>query len=264
MRKISLGTVSLTADSFGSTEQMDGNPLTPKPARSRLKLRHLRLLLLSACAVAATACASLQPADHTDPAMAAAQAEADQAMAQAKEAMAAAEAAAAAQDAAEATAATAMQEAEMARSEADAATKDAEMARSEAGDAMKDAEMARSEAGDAMKDAEMARSEADSASDKLMMATAPHPAEVMVSADQFDASLLDMSGGARLAGRAGCDLRVVDHVRRAALFGSARVLRRHHRHRGEHLRRSRQDDPRCRRPEPNQADLQGSRQTGGG
>ena len=54
---------------------------------------------------------------------------------------------------------------------------------------------------DAMKDAEMARSEADFASDKLMMATAPHPAEVMVSADQFDASLLDMSGArASLAG----------------------------------------------------------------
>ena len=187
MHKTSLGTVSLTADSFGSTEQMDGNPLTPKPTRSRLKLRHLRLLLLSACAVAVTACASLQPADHTDPAMAAAQAEAEQAMAQAKEAMAAAEAAAAAQAIADAAAAAAMNEAEMARSEADAA--------------MKDAEMARSEAGDAMKDAEMARSEADSASDKLMMATAPHPAEVMVSADQFDASLLDMSGArASLAG----------------------------------------------------------------
>ena len=187
MHKTSLGTVSLTADSFGSTEQMDGNPLTPKLARSRLKLRHLRLLLLSACAVAVTACASLQPADHTDPAMAAAQAEAEQAMAQAKEAMAAAEAAAAAQAIADAAATAAMNEAEMARSEADAA--------------MKDAEMARSEAGDAMKDAEMARSEADSASDKLMMATAPHPAEVMVSADQFDASLLDMSGAsASLAG----------------------------------------------------------------
>ena len=187
MHKTSLGTVSLTADSFGSTEQMDGNPLTPKLARSRLKLRHLRLLLLSACAVAVTACASLQPADHTDPAMAAAQAEAEQAMAQAKDAMAAAEAAAAAQAIADAAAAAAMNEAEMARSEADAA--------------MKDAEMARSEAGDAMKDAEMARSEADSASDKLMMATAPHPAEVMVSADQFDASLLDMSGArASLAG----------------------------------------------------------------
>ena len=133
--------------------------------------------------------------------MAAAQAEADQAMAQAKEAMAAAEAAAAAQAIADATAAAAMNEAEMARSEADAAMKDAEMARSEAGDAMKDAEMARSEAGDAMKDAEMARSEADSASDKLMMAMAPHPAEVMVSADQFDANLLDMSGArASLAG----------------------------------------------------------------
>ena len=119
--------------------------------------------------------------------MAAAQAEAEQAMAQAKEAMAAAEAAAAAQAIADAAAAAAMNEAEMARSEADAA--------------MKDAEMARSEAGDAMKDAEMARSEADSASDKLMMATAPHPAEVMVSADQFDASLLDMSGArASLAG----------------------------------------------------------------
>ena len=119
--------------------------------------------------------------------MAAAQAEAEQAMAQAKEAMAAAEAAAAAQAIADAAAAAAMNEAETARSEADAA--------------MKDAEMARSEAGDAMKDAEMARSEADSASDKLMMATAPHPAEVMVSADQFDASLLDMSGArASLAG----------------------------------------------------------------
>ena len=187
MHKTSLGTVSLTADSFGSTEQMDGNPLTPKLARPRLKLRHLRLLLLSACAVAVTACASLQPADHTDPAMAAAQAEAEQAMAQAKEAMAAAEAAAAAQASADAAAAAAMNEAEMARSEADAA--------------MKDAEMARSEAGGAMKDAEMARSEADSASAKLMMAMAPHPAEVMVAADQFDASLLDMSGArASLAG----------------------------------------------------------------
>ena len=187
MHKTSLGTVSLTADSFGSTEQMDGNPLTPKLARPRLKLRHLRLLLLSACAVAVTACASLQPADHTDPAMAAAQAEAEQAMAQAKDAMAAAEAAAAAQASADAAAAAAMNEAEMARSEADAA--------------MKDAEMARSEAGGAMKDAEMARSEADAASEKLMMATAPHPAEVMVSADQFDASLLDMSGArASLAG----------------------------------------------------------------
>ena len=133
--------------------------------------------------------------------MAAAQAEAEQAMAQAKDAMAAAEAAAAAQASADAAAAAAMNEAEMARSEADAAMKDAEMARSEAGDAMKDAEMARSEAGDAMKDAEMARSEADSASAKLMMAMAPHPAEVMVAADQFDASLLDMSGArASLAG----------------------------------------------------------------
>ena len=119
--------------------------------------------------------------------MAAAQAEAEQAMAQAKDAMAAAEAAAAAQASADAAAAAAMNEAEMARSEADAA--------------MKDAEMARSEAGDAMKDAEMARSEADSASAKLMMAMAPHPAEVMVAADQFDASLLDMSGArASLAG----------------------------------------------------------------
>ena len=61
--------------------------------------------------------------------------------------------------------------------------------------------MARSEADGAMKDAEMARSESDAASDKLMMATAPHPAEVMVAADRFDASLLDMSGArASLAG----------------------------------------------------------------
>ncbi|MCY4481865.1 MAG: hypothetical protein OXC12_03230 [Spirochaetaceae bacterium] len=108
-------------------------------------------------------------------------------MAQAKESMAAAEAAAAAQAEAEAAAAAAMKAAEMAHSEAEGA--------------MKDAEMARSEAEGAMKDAEMARSEADAASDKLMMAMAPHPAEVMVSADQFDPSLLDMSGArASLAG----------------------------------------------------------------
>ena len=173
MRKISLGTGSHTTDSFDSVDKMDDNPLPPKSTRSRLKLKHLRLLLLSACAIAATACASLQPADHSDPALATAQAEAEQAMAQAKESMAAAEAAAAAQAEAEAAAAAAMKAAEMAHSEAEGA----------------------------MKDAEMARSEADAASDKLMMAMAPHPAEVMVSADQFDPSLLDMSGArASLAG----------------------------------------------------------------
>ena len=199
MRKISLGTGSHTTDSFDSVDTMDDNPLPPKSTRPRLK--HLRLLLLSACAIAATACASLQPADHSDPALATAQAEAEQAMAQAKESMAAAEAAAAAQAEAEAAAAASMKDAEMAHSEAEGAMKDAEMARSEAEGAMKDAEMARSEAEGAMKDAEMARSEADAASDKLMMAMAPHPAEVMVSADQFDPSLLDMSGArASLAG----------------------------------------------------------------
>ena len=187
MRKISLGTVSLTTDSFDSVDEMDDNPSPPKSTRPRLKLKHLRLLLLSACAVAATACASLQAADHSDPALAAAQAEAEQAMAQAKESMAAAEAAAAAQANAEAAAAAAMKEAEMARAEAEGA--------------MMDAEMARSEAEGAMKDAEMARSEADAASDKLMMAMAPHPAEVMVSADRFDPSLLDISAArASLAG----------------------------------------------------------------
>ena len=187
MRKISLGTVSLTTDSFDSVDEMDDNPSPPKSTRPRLRLKHLRLLLLSACAVAATACASLRAADHSDPALAAAQAEAEQAMAQAKESMAAAEAAAAAQAAAEAAAAAAMKEAEMARAEAEGA--------------MMDAEMARSEAEGAMKDAEMARSEADAASDKLMMAMAPHPAEVMVSADQFDPDLLDISGArASLAG----------------------------------------------------------------
>jgi len=166
---------------------MDDNPSPPKSTRPRLRLKHLRLLLLSACAVAATACASLRAADHSDPALAAAQAEAEQAMAQAKESMAAAEAAAAAQAAAEAAAAAAMKEAEMARSEADGA--------------MMDAEMARSEAESAMKDAEMARSEADAATDKLMMAMAPHPAEVMVSADRFDPGLLDISAArASLAG----------------------------------------------------------------
>ena len=185
MRKISLGTGSHTTDSFDSVDTMDDNPLPPKSTRPRLK--HLRLLLLSACAIAATACASLQPADHSDPALATAQAEAEQAMAQAKESMAAAEAAAAAQAEAEAAAAASMKAAEMAHSEAEGA--------------MKDAEMARSDAEGAMKDAEMARSEADAASDKLMMAMAPHPAEVMVSADQFDPSLLDMSGArASLAG----------------------------------------------------------------
>ena len=187
MQKISLGTGSLTTGSFDSVDEMDDNPSPPKSTRPRLKLKYLRLLLLSACAVAATACASLKAADHSDTALATAQAEAEQAMVQAKESMAAAEAAAAAQAAAEAAAAAAM--------------KDAEMARSEADGAMKDAEMARSEADGAMKDAAMARSEADAASDKLMMATAPHPAEVMVSADQFDPGLLDMSGArASLAG----------------------------------------------------------------
>ena len=187
MRKITHGTGSLTTDSFDSVDEMDDNPSPPKSTRPRLKLRHLRLLILSACAVAATACASLKAADHEDSALTAAQAEAEQAKAQAMESMAAAEAAAAAQAAAEAAAAAAMKEAEMARSEADGA--------------MKDAEMARTEADAAMKDAEMARSEADAASDKLMMATAPHPAEVMVSADHFDPDLLDMSGArASLAG----------------------------------------------------------------
>ena len=187
MRKISFGTVSLTTDSFDSVDEMDDNPSPPKSTRPRLKLKHLRLLLLSACAVAATACASLRAADHSDPALAAAQAEAEQAMAQAKESMAAAEAAAAAQAAAEAAAAAAMKEADMARAEAEGA--------------MMDAEMARSEAEGAMQDAAMARSEADAASDKLMMAMAPHPAEVMVSADQFDPNLLDISAArASLAG----------------------------------------------------------------
>ena len=55
MRKISLGTVSLTTDSFDSVDDMDDNPSSPKSTRPRLKLKHLRLLLLSACAVAATA-----------------------------------------------------------------------------------------------------------------------------------------------------------------------------------------------------------------
>ena len=187
MDKIDLGTVSPTTDSFDSVDEMGDNPSPPKSPRRRLKLRHLRLLVLLACAVAATACASLRAADHGDPALAAAQAEAEEAMAQAKASMAAAEAAAAAQAEAEAAAAAAM--------------KDAEMARAEADGAMKDAEMARSEAEASMKDAAMARSEADAASDKLMMATARHPAEVMVSADQFDPGLLDMSGArASLAG----------------------------------------------------------------
>ena len=187
MDKIDPGTVSPTTDSFDSVDEMGDNPSPPKSPRRRLKLRHLRLLVLSACAVAATACASLRAADHGDPALAAAQAEAEEAMAQAKASMAAAEAAAAAQAEAEAAASAAM--------------KDAEMARAEADGAMKDAEMARSEAEASMKDAAMARSEADAATDKLMMATARHPAEVMVSADRFDPGLLDMSGArASLAG----------------------------------------------------------------
>ena len=186
MHKISLGTVPHTTEDFSKrAEHADLNVLPHKPARARLRLRHLRLLVISVCAIAATACASLKAPD--DPAMVAAQAEVDAAVA---------------------AAAAAQKDAEMARSEADAAMQDAEMARSEADAAMQDAEaamqdaeMARSEADAAMQDAEMARSDADEASELLMIAMAPHPAEVMVSPDQFDPSLLSMDDArASLAG----------------------------------------------------------------
>ena len=195
MRKITVGTVPhTTEDTFEKAEPYNLNASPPKPARARLRLRHLRLLLISACAIAATACASLRGANEADSTIAAAEAAANEAKADAA-------AAAAARAEAEAAAAAALKDAEMARADAAAAMKDAEMARADAAAAMKDAEMARADAAAAMEGAEMARADADAASEKLMVAMAPHTAEVMVSIDQFDPALLSMDDAeASLAG----------------------------------------------------------------
>ena len=191
MDKIRLELESPTAGLFANARQI--TPYTSYLTPTRPRLRRLRLFLISACAIAATACASLsapgngeeEPITQAD--MDAVRAEADQAMTATKAAEAALSEAQAAADAA-----------------VSAAQADADQARAEAAAAQADADQALADATVAQQDAARARageSEAMAKVDAMMMA-AHHPSEVMVGPDMLDISRLNLDQAqASLAGR---------------------------------------------------------------
>lgn len=193
MHNISLEMESPTASSFAAVRQNNPYTLYLTPTRPRPRFGRFRVLLVSACAIVATACASLsapgngdeEPITQAD--LDAVQSEADQAMAAAKAAEAALSEAQAAADAA---VRAAQADAEQARAETAAAQADAQQALADATVAQQDAARARA-----------AESEAMAKVDAMMMA-AHHPSEVMVSPDMLDISLLNLDQAqASLAGR---------------------------------------------------------------
>ncbi len=198
MHNISLDMETLTARSFATAPRNNRDPSYLTPIRPRRPLRALRMLLVSAGAVMATACATLSaPADV---AAGPTRAELDAATAEAATAQAAAQAAQDALGEAQAATAAAQADAAQARAEADAARQDAAQARGEASQAR------------------AAQSEAMAKVDAMMMA-AHHPSEVMVSADLLDVDLLDL--GAAQASLAGPDSIYVSSIRYAGETYSA-------------------------------------------
>ena len=222
MRRINLGTELATVGSDVRAPQINFNPLLRHPAR--LRLRRLRVLLISVCAGAATACASLSAPSTPDDAAAmetkaaamqaevsAAQAETSAAQAEAEQARADSQAAAAALAEAEAKAAAMQAETNAAQAEAEQARADSQAAAAALAEAEADAASSQaaaaaavSEAQAAMRDAAQARAAAADAqadSDAMMMAKEVSPAAVMVAADQLDISLLSLDDAqASLAG----------------------------------------------------------------
>ena len=200
MHSISLDMETLTASSFATARQLYPDPSSLTPVRPRRPLRGLRVLLVSACAVMATACATLSaPSDETPPT----RAELDAAASEAATAKAAAEAAEGALSEAQAATAAAQADAAQARADAEAAQQDAARARADVAAAQQDAAQAQADATAAQQDAAQARAaeaEAMAKVDAMMMA-AHHPSAVMVSADMLDVSLLDFDEAqASLAG----------------------------------------------------------------
>ena len=193
MNNISLEMETPTASSFAAVRQNNPYTLYLTPTRPRPRFGRFRVLLVSACAIVATACASLsapgngdaEPITQAD--LDAVQSEADQAMAATKAAEAALSEAQAAADAA---VRAAQADAEQARAEAAAAQADSQQALADAAVAQQDAARARA-----------AESEAMAKVDAMMMA-AHHPSEVMISPDMLDIGLLDLDQAqASLAGR---------------------------------------------------------------
>ena len=193
MHNISLEMETPTASPFAAVRQNNPYTLYLTPTRPRPRFGRFRVFLVSACAILATACASLsapgngdqEPITQAD--LDAVQSEADQAMAAAKAAEAALSEAQAAADAA---VRAAQADAEQARADAAAAQADSQQALADAAVAQQDAARARA-----------AESEAMAKVDAMMMA-AHHPSEVMISPDMLDISLLDLDQAqASLAGR---------------------------------------------------------------
>ena len=215
MHNISLAMETLTASSFGSAQQTNPDLRYLTPARPRPPLRRLRLLLVSTCAIVATACATLSAPseDQTPPpaqadldaikaeaADAVESAEAARSEAEADAAQARAEAAAARQEAdqARAEAATAQEDADqalmVAQEDADRALMAAQAAMADKAAAMADAEAAKADADAAMAAADDSAAEAAAAQAKVdaMMAADYQPSEVMVSADMLDPGMVNL------------------------------------------------------------------------
>ena len=215
MHNISLAMETLTASSFGSAQQTNPDLRYLTPARPRPPLRRLRLLLVSTCAIVATACATLSAPseDQTPPpaqadldaikaeaADAVESAEAARSEAEADAAQARAEAAAARQEAAQARAeaATAQEDADQAlmaaQEDADRALMAAQAAMADNAAAMADAEAAMADADAAMAAADDSAAEAAAAQAMVdaMMAADYQPSEVMVSADMLDPGMVNL------------------------------------------------------------------------
>ena len=193
MHNISLEMETPTASSFAAVRQIDPYTLYLTPTRPRPRFGRFRVLLVSACAILATACASLSAPGNGDQEPIT-QADLDAVRSEADQAQAAAQAAEAALSEAQAAAVAAVS----------AAQADAAQARADAAAAQADAQQALADATVAQQDAARARaaeSEAMAKVDAMMMA-AHHPSEVMVSPDLLDISLLDLDQArASLAGR---------------------------------------------------------------
>ena len=66
MNSISLEMETPTASSFAAVRQNNPYTLYLTPTRPRPRFGRFRVLLVSACAIVATACASLKAAEHGD------------------------------------------------------------------------------------------------------------------------------------------------------------------------------------------------------
>ena len=207
MHRISLDMETPTASSIVNAQQVYPFTMSLTPARPhpRLRrLRRLRIFLVSACAIAATACASLSaPGDGEEATVP--RAEVDAAKAEAAQAQAAAKAAESALSESQAAATAAQAAADAAVSAAQA---DADQARADAAAAQQQATRAQADATVAQQDAAQARAAATEAMGKVedmmvedMMMAAHHPSEVMISADHLDIGLLNLDNAqASLAG----------------------------------------------------------------